>query len=136
MQPVVLGEIFKIGPALSLTPKGGAGVRSIGYRRQMVDYAHSFGVRTFKVRTFNASTFDAAAFDGRTVGADPFDTADTGTLRPDSASRRPQLPAICDRGSESQILDFSSGQIAGLFVVFAFISAVPVLLHPLPPISD
>ena len=29
-----LGEFFKIGPALSLTPKGGAGARSIGYQRQ------------------------------------------------------------------------------------------------------
>src|SRR5262249_19296475 len=31
---------------------------------------------------------------------------------------------------------FSGGQIAALFVLFACIAAIPVLLHPLPPISD
>jgi hypothetical protein len=82
----------------------------------MVDYAHSFDVGAF--------------------GADAFDAVDTGSLRPDSAPRRPQLPALCDRGVESQILDFSGGQIAAWFVLFAAVAIIPVLLHPLPPISD
>jgi hypothetical protein len=82
----------------------------------MVDYAHSFDVRTF--------------------GADAFDTVDTGTLRADSASRRPQLPTVCDQRSESRILEFSGWQIAALFFVFVCIAVIPVLLHPLPPISD
>jgi hypothetical protein len=82
----------------------------------MVDYAHSFDVRTF--------------------GADAFDTVDTGTLTADSASRRPQLPSVCDERGASRILEFSGRQIAALFVVFAAIAAIPVLLHPLPPISD
>jgi hypothetical protein len=79
----------------------------------MVDHAHSFDVRTF--------------------GTDAFDTVDTGSLRADSAS---QLPTAFDRRGESQILEFSGWQIAALFVVFAFIAVIPVLLHPLPPISD
>jgi hypothetical protein len=82
----------------------------------MVDYAHSFDVRTF--------------------GADAFDTVDTGALRAGSASRRPQLPSVCDQRGDSQIREFSGRQIAALFVVFACIAAIPVLLHPLPPISD
>ena len=78
----------------------------------MVDYAHSFNVRDF-----NAHAFDAL---------------DVGTVTLDSSPRRP-APT---RDSKSQILDFSRRQIAALFVLFAFIAAVPVLLHPLPPISD
>jgi hypothetical protein len=79
----------------------------------MVDHAHSFDVRTF--------------------GTDAFATVDTGALRVDSAS---QLPTVFNRRGESQILEFSGWQIAALFVVFAFIAVIPVLLHPLPPISD
>jgi hypothetical protein len=79
----------------------------------MVDHAHSFDVRTF--------------------GTDAFATVDAGTLRVDSAS---QLPTVFNRRGESQILEFSGWQIAALFVVFTFIAAIPVLLHPLPPISD
>jgi hypothetical protein len=79
----------------------------------MVDYAHPFDVRTF--------------------GADASDTADTGTLRADSAS---QPPTVCDQRDESRTLEFSGWQIAALFVVFACIAVIPVLLHPLPPISD
>jgi hypothetical protein len=97
----------------------------------MVDYAHSFDVRTFDVRTFNVRTSDVGAF-----RADAFDTVDTGRLKPDAGSWRPQLPAVCERPGESRSLDFSGRQIAGLFVAFAFIAAIPVLLHPLPPISD
>jgi hypothetical protein len=92
----------------------------------MVDYAHSFDVGSVDIRSFDA----------RPLGADAFDTVDARTLRADSAARRPQLPSVCDRSGEAQILDFSGGQIAALFVVFAFIAAIPVLLHPLPPISD
>src|SRR5262249_3883969 len=77
----------------------------------MVDYAHSFNVRDF----------DAHAFD-------------VGTVTLDSSPRRPAPKR--DRDSKSQALDFSRRQIAALFVLFAFIAAVPVLLHPLPPISD
>jgi hypothetical protein len=79
----------------------------------MVDYAHSFDVRTF--------------------GAVAFDTVDTGMLRADSAS---QLPTVCKQPGESRPLEFSGRQIAALFVVFACIAVIPVLLHPLPPISD
>jgi len=86
----------------------------------MVDHAHSFNVRTFHVRTFAAHAFDAL---------------DVGTLRPDSPRRSKPAPAH-DRDGKSQILDFSRGQITVVFVLFAFIAAIPVLLHPLPPISD
>jgi len=76
----------------------------------MVEYAHSFDTHAFN-------------------------TFDVGTLRPDSAPYRPKLAP--QRGSgKSQILDFSVGQIAALFVLFAGIAAIPVLLHPLPPLSD
>src|SRR5262249_25671472 len=80
----------------------------------MVDCAHSFNVRDF----------DAHAFDA----------LDAGTVSPDSSLRR--LKPAPARDSKSQIFDFSRGQIAALFVLFAFIAAIPVLLHPLPPISD
>jgi hypothetical protein len=111
MQSVVWGNSFKIGAALSLTPKGGGAFYWIS--PTMVDYAHSFDVRTF--------------------GADAFDTVDTGTPRADFAS---QLPTVCDQGGKSRTLEFSGRQIAALFVVFACIAIIPVLLHPLPPISD
>jgi len=86
----------------------------------MVDHAHSFDVRTFNVRTFAAHAFD---------------TLDVGTLRPGSP-RGPKPAPAHGREGKSQILDFSRGQIAALFVLFAFVAAIPVLLHPLPPISD
>jgi len=35
-----------------------------------------------------------------------------------------------------QLLDFSRGQIAALFVVFAAIASIPILTHPLPPLAD
>jgi len=86
----------------------------------MVDHAHSFDVRAFNLRTFAAHAFD---------------TLDIGKLRPDSP-RRPKPAPPHDRRRKSQILDFSRGQIAALFVLFSFIAAIPVLLHPLPPLSD
>jgi hypothetical protein len=77
----------------------------------MVDHARSFDIRAFDVRTFVPHAFD---------------TRNVGTLR----------PRAHDDDGTAPILDFSRGQIAGLFVLFAFIAAIPVLLHPLPPISD
>jgi hypothetical protein len=74
----------------------------------MVDYAHSFGTHAF----------------------------DVGALRPDSASQRPRLAFEHKSGRRSRIVDFSGWQIAALFVLFAGIAAIPVMLHPLPPLSD
>ena len=81
----------------------------------MVDHAHFFDVRTFTPHAF--------------------DTLDVDTLRP-SSPRRPKPSLAHDRDGKSPLPDFSRGQIAALFVLFAFIAAIPVLLHPLPPISD
>jgi hypothetical protein len=115
----------------------------------MVDHAHSCDVRTFDVRTF----------DVRTIAAHAFHTLGAGTLKPESSRcprpyppPSPTLPSACggglgrgagegregayDHGGKSQSLDFSRGQIAALFVLFASIVAIPLLLHPLPPISD
>ncbi len=36
----------------------------------------------------------------------------------------------------SRVGDFSKGKIASLFVVLMAIASIPILLHPLPPISD
>ena len=73
----------------------------------MVDCAHSFDTHTF----------------------------DIGALRPDSTPVLSKL--VLERGGgKSQILDFSKGQIAALFILFAGIAAIPILLHPLPPLSD
>jgi len=65
-----------------------------------------------------------------------FNAFDVGTLRLDSAPHRPKLAIERGGGGTSQILDFSVGQIAALFVLFAGIAAIPILLHPLPPLSD
>ena len=86
----------------------------------MVDHAHSFDVRAYKVGTFAAHAFGIL---------------DVDTLRPESPRRPRPAPAYGHDG-KSPILDFSRPQIAALFVLFAFIAAIPVLLHPLPPISD
>jgi hypothetical protein len=53
----------------------------------------------------------------------------------------PPLPAVTQPGSVEARLaaragDFSSGQIAALFAVLAAIAAVPILLHPWPPLGD
>jgi hypothetical protein len=96
----------------------------------MVDHAHSFDVRAYNVRAHNVRT---CSF--RTFGRYAFDTLDVGTLRPDS-SRHPNPSPAYGRDEKSPILDFSRLQVAALFVLFAFIAAIPVLLHPLPPISD
>jgi hypothetical protein len=81
----------------------------------MVDHAHSFDVRTFATHAFHAPA--------------------VGTLRSGSP-RCPKPASAHDRDGKSQVLDFSRAQIALLFVLFASIAAIPVLLHPLPPISD
>jgi hypothetical protein len=80
----------------------------------MVEYARSLGILTPDVHAFDA------------LGA--------GARRPES-SRRPQPPAAAD-GDKPQNPDFSGWQIAAFFVLFAAVAAIPVLLHPLPPVSD
>ena len=46
-------------------------------------------------------------------------------------------PSLARRGARNpQLLDFSRGQIAALFVVFAAIVSIPILSHPLPPLAD
>lgn len=82
----------------------------------MIEYAHSFDVRIF--------------------GAHFFETFDAGAVRLQSTRRRPQPAPSGDCNGKSHILGFSGGQIAALFVLFAFIAAIPVLLNPLPPLSD
>jgi hypothetical protein len=81
----------------------------------MVEFAHSLGIRPP----------DAHAFD--VLGA--------GSLRPESSPRQPK-PVPAQGGGRLQVPDFSGAQIAALFVLFVIIAAVPVMLHPLPPISD
>jgi hypothetical protein len=81
----------------------------------MVEYAQSLGILTPDVHAFDA------------LGAGP--------LRPESSPRQPQ-PSAPDDGDKPQNLEFSGWHVAAFFVVFAAIAAVPVLLHPLPPISD
>jgi hypothetical protein len=81
----------------------------------MVDHAHSLDVRTFATHAFH--------------------TSPVATLRPESPSC-PKPASAHDLDGKSQVLEFFRWQIAVLFVVFAAIAAMPVLLHPLPPISD
>jgi hypothetical protein len=83
----------------------------------MAEYAHSLDVRIFNAHTFEALDIDP--------------------LRPESPPHGTAKPApSLDHNGHSHLLDFSGAQIAALFVVFAFIAAIPVLLHPLPPLSD
>jgi hypothetical protein len=96
----------------------------------MVDHAHSFDVRAYNVRAHSVRTYNV-----RTFARHAFDTLDVSTLSPDS-QRRPNPSPAYGHDGKSPILDFSRLQIAALFVLFAFIAAIPVLLHPLPPISD
>jgi hypothetical protein len=81
----------------------------------MVEYAHSLGIRT--------------------PDAHAFDILDAGPRRPESSPRRPK-PVPAQGGGRPLAPDFSRMQIAVLFVLFAAVAAVPVVLHPLPPISD
>jgi hypothetical protein len=84
----------------------------------MVEYAHSPGIRRPEVHAFDQA----------------LDLLGNGPLRPDF-SPRPPVPAA-DGGGKPRRRDFSGIQIAALFVLFAVIAALPVALHPLPPISD
>jgi hypothetical protein len=82
----------------------------------MVEYAHSLGVGAPDVQPFDA-------------------------LRPspsrEGSSPRGQQPASPSSASRtSRNADLPGWQIAALFVLFALIAAIPVMLHPLPPISD
>jgi hypothetical protein len=81
----------------------------------MVEYAHSVGILTPDVHAFGA------------LGAGP--------LRLESA-RRWQQAAAPAGGEKAPAPDFSGWHVAAFFVLFAAIAAIPVLLHPLPPISD
>jgi hypothetical protein len=54
----------------------------------------------------------------------------------DSAPTLPKPATGWGAGRKPQILDFSRGQIAALFVLFAAIVSIPILLHPLPPLAD
>jgi hypothetical protein len=101
----------------------------------MVDHAHSFDVRAYNVRTRNVHTYNVRAHNVRTFAPHAFDTLDVGILSPDS-QRRPNPSPAYGHDGKSPVLDFSRLQVAALFVLFAFIAAIPVLLHPLPPISD
>ncbi len=80
----------------------------------MVEYAHSLDIPAPDVRTF--------------------DSQGAGPLRTEFSPRR-QQPVPAPAGKPHR-RDFSVWQIAALFVLFAGIAASPVLLHPLPPISD
>jgi hypothetical protein len=82
----------------------------------MAEYAHSFDIRIFDARAFEIS--------------------DIGTSRPKTPTCPPKPAHARDLDGKAQSLEFSGGQIAALFVLFAFIAAIPVLLHPLPPLSD
>jgi hypothetical protein len=81
----------------------------------MVEYAHSLGIRT--------------------PDSHAFDVLSASLLRPELPPRRPK-PVPAQGGGRPQAPDFSGAQIAALFILFAGIAAVPVALHPLPPISD
>ena len=87
----------------------------------MVEYAHSFDTHSFNPHAFDTHSFD---------------TFEVGALRPDSALRSPRFAHKRARGGKPQTFDFSNRQIAALFVLFVGITAIPILLHPLPPLSD
>lgn len=59
-----------------------------------------------------------------------------GALGLESAPNVPKQAKHSGPGQDLPIVDFSRAQIAALFVVFAGIAAIPILLHPLPPLSD
>jgi hypothetical protein len=82
----------------------------------MVEFAHSFGIRTPDIHAFDPS------------GAGP--------LRPESLPWQRKAAPEMAGGSTPGVPDFSRLQLVALFVVFTAIAAMPVALHPLPPISD
>jgi hypothetical protein len=80
----------------------------------------------------NVGILDAHAFD---ADAHAFDAIETGTLKTDHLPHR-RTPGPAPQRAGSQGHDFSNGEIAAFFLLFAFIAAIPVLLHPVPPLSD
>jgi hypothetical protein len=54
----------------------------------------------------------------------------------DPAATLPKPAVGRGSGRKPQVLEFSRGQIAALFVLFAAIASIPILLHPLPPLAD
>jgi hypothetical protein len=82
----------------------------------MVEYAHSLGIVAPDVERFDALR--------------------PGPSREESSPRR-QEPASTSPGSgTSRNADLPRWQVAALFVLFAAVAAIPVMLYPLPPISD
>lgn len=75
----------------------------------MVEYAHSVGNLAPDVHAFDA------------LGAGP---------------SKPESSPPPGSGAKLQRPDFSGWHIAAFFALFAAVAAVPVVLHPLPPISD
>jgi hypothetical protein len=59
-----------------------------------------------------------------------------GVSGPDSGPIVARPAAATGTRHKSQALDFSRAQIAALFVLFAGIVSIPILLYPLPPLSD
>jgi hypothetical protein len=86
----------------------------------MVEYAHFLGIRRLDVHAFDQ----------------PFDLLGVGPLRRGSAPRLTKPVQAPGGGGKAQPQDFSGVRIAVLFVAFAVLAALPVVLHPLPPISD
>jgi hypothetical protein len=82
----------------------------------MVEYAHSLGIVAPDV--------------------EPFDALDSDPLREESSPRRQQAGSVCPGAGKSSNGDLPRWQIAALFLLFAAVAAIPVMLHPLPPISD
>lgn len=64
-----------------------------------------------------------------------FDASEAGPSAPESLPRPPQ-PVSAAGAATSRAPDLPGWQIAAAFVVFAAITVIPVVLHPLPPISD
>ena len=82
----------------------------------MVECAHSLGIPAPDVHAIDA------------LGSGP--------LRPESSPhRQPWSPAPVG-GGKWRNPDLPGWQIAALFVLFVAIVAIPIVLHPLPPISD
>src|SRR5207302_5755881 len=57
-------------------------------------------------------------------------------LEPDSVPSGERFAATRRAARNPQDCDFSRREIAALFVLFAAIVSIPILLHPLPPLSD
>jgi hypothetical protein len=64
------------------------------------------------------------------------DSLDFSVSQPESAAVVHKPAAAGSIGRSAQFPDFSGTQIAVLFVLFAGIVSIPILLHPLPPLAD